>query len=96
MIDREESIRQEMEPELDKQIAEILAQKNSLKEETAKLQGTIFELTKRNQNVVQQMVQESAEFSKKVEQQGINFENTQKECEQEIENKKINHQKQKQ
>ena len=85
IFDREEQVRQTLEPQLDKQIEELLAQKNSLKEETAQLQATISDLTKRNENIVNQMIIESAEFSKRVEEQGVNFENTKKECEQEIE-----------
>ena len=85
IFDREEQIRQNMEPQLDKQIEELLAQKNQLKEETAQLQATISDLTKRNENIVNQMIIESAEFSKRVEEQGVNFENTKKECEKDIE-----------
>ena len=84
IVDREEQIRQNLEPQLDKQIEELLAQKNALKEETARLQDTISDLTKRNENIVHQMIIESAEFSERVKEQGINFENTKKECEIEI------------
>ena len=87
-MDKEESIRANLEPQLDEEMKALLAQKNALKAQTASLQETLLSLQQRNQEIVTQMEKESASFTMRVQEQGEHFECTKKECEKMVEKAK--------